>query len=100
MQLCHPPRATSAVFDDPNLVLSAGLIPVLALARSVGLHELAQRRLTVPTDKGANAGFKVASLVAGMVASVRRASRPHTYQITVPPSTDADLCRWNRQALP
>ena len=68
MQLCHTPRAMSAVFDDPNLVSSAGLVPVLALARSAGLHELAQQHLSVPTDKGANAGLKVASLVAGMVA--------------------------------
>lgn len=68
MQLCHTLRATSAVFDDPNLVSSAGLVPVLALARSAGLHELAQQHLSVPTDKGANSGLKVASLVAGMVA--------------------------------
>ena len=68
MQLCHTSAATSAVFDDPNLVSSAGLVPVLALARSAGLHELAQQHLSVPTDKGANAGLKVASLVAGMVA--------------------------------
>jgi Transposase DDE domain group 1 len=58
----------SAVFDDPNLVSSAGLVPVLALAESAGLHELAGQHLSVPTDKGANAGSKVASLVAGMVA--------------------------------
>lgn len=68
MQLCHTPRATSAVFDDPNLVSSAGLVPVLALARSAGLGEFAQQHLTVPTDKGANPGLKVTSLVAGMVA--------------------------------
>lgn len=68
MQLCHTPRATSAVFDDPNLVSSAGLVPLLALARSAGLQELAQQHLSVPTDKGANAGLKVTSLVAGMVA--------------------------------
>jgi hypothetical protein len=68
MQLCHTPRATSAVFDDPNLVSSAGLVPVLALARSAGLRELANEHLGVPTDKGANAGLKVTSLVAGMVA--------------------------------
>jgi hypothetical protein len=68
MQLCHTPRATSAVFDDPNLVSCAGLVPVLALARSAGLHELAREHLSVPSDKGANAGLKVASLVAGMVA--------------------------------
>jgi hypothetical protein len=68
MQLSHTLRATSAVFDDPNLVSSAGLVPVLALARSAGLQDLAQKHLTVPTDKGANAGLKVTSLVAGMVA--------------------------------
>ena len=68
MQLCHTSRATSALFDDPNLVSSAGLVPVLALARSAGLQELAKTHLSVPTDKGANAGLKVASLVAGMVA--------------------------------
>jgi hypothetical protein len=61
-------RATSAVFDDPNLVSSAGLVPVLALAEAVGLRDLADEHLTVPTDKGANPGLKVASLVAGMVA--------------------------------
>ena len=56
------------MFDDPNLVSSAGLVPVVALAESAGLGALAQERLSVPTDKGANAGLKVTSLVAGMVA--------------------------------
>jgi hypothetical protein len=56
------------VFDDPNLVSSAGLVPTLALADRAGLRELADEHLSVPTDKGANAGLKVASLVAGMVA--------------------------------
>ncbi len=55
-------------FDDPNLVSSTGLVPVLALADLAGLRELADEHLTVPTDKGANAGLKVASLVGGMVA--------------------------------
>jgi hypothetical protein len=40
----------------------------MALAESAGLCELAGRHLSVPTDKGANAGLKVSSLVAGMVA--------------------------------
>ncbi len=56
------------MFDDPNLVSSAGLVPAVALAGSAGLGELAGQHLSVPTDKGANAGLKVASLVAGMVA--------------------------------
>ena len=68
MQLSHTPGAVSAVFDDPNLVSSAGLVPVVALARAAGLPELVDEHLTVPSDKGANAGRKVSSLVAGMVA--------------------------------
>jgi hypothetical protein len=55
-------------FDDPNLVSAAGLVPVLALADGAGLRRLADEHLSVPTDKGAHAGLKVASLVAGMVA--------------------------------
>jgi hypothetical protein len=55
-------------FDDPNLVSSGGLVPVLALADRAGLRDLADEHLSVPTDKGANAGLKVASLVGGMVA--------------------------------
>ena len=68
MQLSHTQPVRSAVFDDPNLVSSAGLVPMLVLARSAGLAKLADQHLSVPTDKGANAGLKVASLVAGMVA--------------------------------
>ena len=68
MQLSHTPAAASAVFDDPNLIGSAGLIPVLRLAETAGLGGLADARLSVPTDKGANAGAKVTALVAGMVA--------------------------------
>src|SRR3954452_7744844 len=68
VQLSHTSRARSAVFDDPNLVSSAGLVPVVALAEAGGLAALARQRLSVTTDKGANAGLKLASLVAGMVA--------------------------------
>jgi hypothetical protein len=58
----------TARFDDPNLVSAAGLIPVVRLAQTVGLAELVNERLTVPSDKGANPGGKVTALVAGMVA--------------------------------
>lgn len=68
MQLSHGRGVVSAVFDEPNLVSAAGLVPALGLAEAAGLAGLAQRQLSVPTDKGANAGLKVASLVAGMVA--------------------------------
>ena len=68
VQLSHTAKSMSAVFDDPNLVGSAGLVPVMRLAARAGLADLADRLLSVPTDKGAHAGVKVASLVAGMVA--------------------------------
>ena len=68
MQFNHTPATLSAAFDDANLVSSAGLVPVMRLAERAGLTHLADTHLTVPTDKGANAGAKVSSLVAGMVA--------------------------------
>jgi hypothetical protein len=68
VQLSHRPRAVCARFDDPNLVSSGGLVPVMALAESAGLRDLADEHLSVPTDKGANPGLKISSLVAGMVA--------------------------------
>ena len=68
MQLSHSRKVVSATFDDPNLVSAAGLVPVMKIAKDAGLHSLADEHLSVPTDKGANPGLKVASLVAGMVA--------------------------------
>ena len=68
MQLSHTPHAVSVSFDDPNLVSDAGLVPTMRLAQAAGLQDLGDAHLSVPTDKGANAGAKVTSLVAGMVA--------------------------------
>ena len=68
MQLSHTRRLVSATFDEPNLVSAAGLVPLMALARRAGLRALADERMSVPTDKGANAGLKLSSLVAGMAA--------------------------------
>jgi len=68
MQLSHARPIGSVRFDDPNLVSAAGLVPLVRLAESAGLGELADARLSVPGDKGANAGRKVMSLVAGMAA--------------------------------
>ncbi|UXA10496.1 IS1380 family transposase (plasmid) [Mycobacterium sp. SMC-8] len=68
MQLSHTRPVAAARFDDPNLVSCAGLVPITALAQECGLAALADEHLTVPTDKGSNAGAKVSALVAGMVA--------------------------------
>src|SRR3954451_11329133 len=68
MQLSHIRPVVSATFDEPNLVSAAGLVPLMALARKAALRELADERMSVPSDKGANAGLKLSSLVAGMAA--------------------------------
>lgn len=68
MQVSHAARTAAASFDDPNIVSAAGLLPVMRFAERVGLRGLADLWLSVPTDKGANAGSKVESLVAAMVA--------------------------------
>jgi hypothetical protein len=65
VQLSHTVSAMSVVFDDPNLVSSAGLVPVLGLAGRCGLHEAATDALTVPSP---NAAIKTAAVLAGMVA--------------------------------
>ena len=66
MQLSHTPAAIGAAFDDPNLIASAGLVPLVALAEAAGLLDLVSAHVSVPTDKGANADLTTMSLVAGM----------------------------------
>src|SRR6185437_4110218 len=68
MQLRHKPAAVSAVFDDPNLVSCAGLVPVVELAQRCGLSDLVRVGLTLRQPGGVNAHLKVPALVAGMIA--------------------------------
>ncbi len=44
------------------------MLQIAALAHHSNLAELADKHLSVPTDKGANAGRKIGSLVTGMGA--------------------------------
>ena len=67
MQLSHAVSAMSPAFDEPNLIVSAGLVPTVGLASQVGLADFADQHVAVPLV-GANAGAKVMSLVAGMCA--------------------------------
>jgi len=68
MQLSHVDPVRLALFDDPNLVSAAGLVPVQALGQRAGLAELAGEHLSVPGGAGHAGGLKVSALVAGMVA--------------------------------
>jgi DDE family transposase len=66
MTASHTPVVATAAFDEPNLIGSTGLVPLMALADAAGLIDLADEYLSLPTHNGANAGLKVASLIAGM----------------------------------
>ena len=61
MQVSH---MVSAVFDDPNLIGHAGLVPVLQLAQRAGLHDLVGAHLSVPSP---NLVAKTSSVIAGML---------------------------------
>lgn len=102
MQLSHGRPVGSISFDETNLVSSAGLVPVMSLAGSAGLAELADHHLSVSGDKGANAGAKVASLVAGMTASadsiddmaiLRHGGMSRIFDSTYAPSTLGSFLR-------
>jgi len=59
-----PSHIVRPVFDDPNLVSTAGLVPALRLAESAGFYDLLDN-LTVPSP---NAAAKMVSVVGGMLA--------------------------------
>jgi len=65
MRVCH---GVTAVFDDPNLVSCAGLVPVLELAERAGLQDLVAEHVRIDRPGGGNAVLKVLALVAGMIA--------------------------------
>lgn len=62
-----PSHTIRPVFDDPNLVSSAGLAPTLRLAESAGLYDLLEG-LSVPS---ANAAAKTAAVIGGMLAGAK-----------------------------
>lgn len=58
-------HTVTPVFDDPNLVSAAGLVPVMRLAESAGLHELLERHVSVDSP---NPVAKSGCVIAGMLA--------------------------------
>lgn len=68
MRLLHAAARTRAVFDEPNLIAHAGLVPAMRLAQDCGLEELAGDLVRPAAKTGANAGLKIAAIVAGMAA--------------------------------
>jgi DDE family transposase len=68
VRLLHSPAKTRAMFDDPNLVPHAGLVPVMALAQRAGLADLVAENVRPGGECGVSAHLKIACLVAGMAA--------------------------------
>lgn len=92
MQSLHAASAVDVVFDEPNLIVDAGLVPAVALAEH-GLPDLVSEHVTIVAagnSAGANAAAKVTTLLAGMVAGADcildgvRSVQPHgasTFQL-------------------
>jgi hypothetical protein len=71
MQSSHAATAVSAVFDEPNLIADAGLLPLVRLAERAGLPEQAAAALRIEgadNSGGAHPAAKVMSLLAAMCA--------------------------------
>ena len=68
MQSSHAAGHLSASFSDPNVIASAGLVPVVRLAERCGLPGLVRRHVDLGVTTGANPAGKAMSLVAGMCA--------------------------------
>ena len=68
MQSSHAAGHVSAVFSDPNLIASAGLVPLVRLAERCELPVLIRRHVDLGCSAGANPAGKAMSLVAAMCA--------------------------------
>jgi hypothetical protein len=66
VQSSHAAGHVSAAFSDPNLIASAGLVPVVRLAERCALPSLIRRHVDLGVSTGANPAGKAMSLVAGM----------------------------------
>lgn len=71
MQVSHvlPPASSASVvvFDEPNLIAHASLIPAMTLAEQAGLFDLLREHLRLTGTASAYSAEKVAVLVAGML---------------------------------
>jgi hypothetical protein len=68
VQSSHAAGHVSASFSDPNLITSAGLVPVVRLAERRELAPLIRRHVDLGCTAGANPAGKAVSLVAAMCA--------------------------------
>jgi hypothetical protein len=90
----------SAVFDEPNLVSAAGLVPVLELAEQTGLSELIGEHVDLPSTRvksgAVNPVGKLTSIIGGMMCGadciddvevLRAGGTPRVFDEVYAPST-------------
>lgn len=72
MQVSHRLAADSAVFDEDNIVSSAGLVPVMVLAEQTALSRVLAEKVRIRAPRiasgPANAAPKLTTLIAAMCA--------------------------------
>lgn len=103
MRSSHSPGRTRATFDDPNLVSHAGLVPLVRLMENIGLAGLADERVRLGGSRGAGAGAKITTIVAGMCAGadsiddldlLRHGALSRLFDGIRAPSTIGEFLRW------
>jgi hypothetical protein len=66
VQSSHAASRLSTSFSDPNLIASAGLVPLVRLAERCALPSLIRRHVNLGVSTGANPAGKAMTLGAGM----------------------------------
>ena len=100
MQSSYTFTAGSAVFDEQNLVSSAGLVPVLELAEQTGLSQLIGEQVDLPSTRvksgAVNPAGKLTSIIAAMMCGadsiddagvLRAGGTPRVFHEVYAPST-------------
>jgi hypothetical protein len=100
VQSSHTFAVGSAVFDEPNLVSAAGLVPIMELAEQTGLSRLIGEHVDLPSTRVAsgavNPAGKLTTIIAGMMCGadsiddvnvLRAGGTPRVFDEVYAPST-------------
>jgi hypothetical protein len=100
VQSSHTFAVGSAVFDEPNLVSAAGLVPIMELAEQTGLSRLIGEHVDLPSTRvasgAANPAGKLTTIIAGMMCGadsiddvnvLRAGGTPRVFDEVYAPST-------------
>ena len=106
MQSSHTFAVGSAVFDEPNLVSAAGLVPVMELAAQTGLSRLIGEHVDLPSTRvrsgAVNPAGKLTTIIAAMMCGadniddanlLRAGGTPRVFDEVYAPSTLGILLR-------